>query len=67
MPVVAVMYDQFTELVVALRHIGSPPTRQILDLGATLEFFIRGLAQRGIIVKPLYDPGQAINAYAEGT
>ena len=36
-----------------------PKSGEILDLGSTLEFFIRGLSQRAIIEKILYDPSQA--------
>ena len=58
--VVAVKYDQFTDkLVVAGHRIWQPQPGQILDLGSTLEFFIRGLSQRATIVKLLYDPSQA--------
>jgi hypothetical protein len=31
----------------------------VLDLGSTLEFFIRGLSHRAEIVKLVYDPSQA--------
>ena len=58
--VVAVKYDRNTDkLVVAGHRIWQPQPGQILDLGSTLEFFIRGLSQRAMIVKLLYDPSQA--------
>jgi phage terminase large subunit-like protein len=58
--VVAVKFDNFTDkLVVAGHRIWQPRPGEILDLGSTLEFFIRGLSQRATIVKLLYDPSQA--------
>jgi hypothetical protein len=55
-----VKYDQYTnKLVVAGHRIWQPQPGQILDLGSTLEFFIRGVSQRANIVKLLYDPSQA--------
>lgn len=58
--VVAVKFDNFTDKLVVARHrIWQPRPGEILDLGSTLEFFIRGLSQRATIVKLLYDPSQA--------
>jgi phage terminase large subunit-like protein len=58
--IVAVKYDRYSDkLVVAGHRIWQPRQREILDLGSTLEFFIRGLSQRANIVKLLYDPSQA--------
>ena len=58
--IVAVKYDQFSDrLVVAGHRIWQPRPGEILDLGSTLEFFIRGLSQRAMIEKLLYDPSQA--------
>jgi hypothetical protein len=50
--IVAVKFDQFSDrLIVAGHRIWQPRPGEILDLGATLEFFIRGLSQRATIVK----------------
>jgi phage terminase large subunit-like protein len=58
--IVAVKYDRFSDrLIVAGHRIWMPKSGEILDLGSTLEFFIRGLSQRAIIEKILYDPSQA--------
>ena len=56
----AVKFDQNSDkLVIAGHWIWQPRPGEILDLGSTLEFFIRGLSQRATIVKLLYDPSQA--------
>jgi phage terminase large subunit-like protein len=63
--IVAVKYDQFSDkLQVAGHRIWLPRPGEILDLGSTLEFFIRGLSQRAEIVKLLYDPSQAQRSMA---
>jgi phage terminase large subunit-like protein len=57
--IVAVKYDRFSDrLVVAGHRIWHPRPGEILDLGSTLEFFIRGLSQRATIEKILFDPSQ---------
>jgi phage terminase large subunit-like protein len=58
--IVAVKYERFSDrLVVAGHRIWMPKHGEILDLGSTLEFFIRGLSQRAVIEKLFYDPSQA--------
>lgn len=58
--IAAVKYDTFSDrLVVAGHRIWQPRPGQMIDLGSTLEFFIRGLSTRAEIVKLLYDPSQA--------
>jgi phage terminase large subunit-like protein len=58
--IVAVKYDRFTDkLIVAGHRIWQPKPGEILDLGSTLEFFIRGLSQRAVIEKVMFDPSQA--------
>jgi phage terminase large subunit-like protein len=61
----AVKYDKLSDrLVVAGHRIWQPRPGQMIDLGSTLEFFIRGLSQRAEIVKLLYDPSQAQRSMA---
>jgi phage terminase large subunit-like protein len=57
--VCAVKYDQFSDRLVVAGHRIWMPQGGILDLGSTLQFFIRGLSQRATIVKLVYDPSQA--------
>ena len=57
--IVAVKYDRFSgRLMVAGHRIWHPRPGEILDLGSTLEFFIRGLSQRATLEKVLFDPSQ---------
>lgn len=51
--------DRSDKLVVGGHRIWLPRPGEVLDLGSTLEFFIRGLSQRARIVKLVYDPSQA--------
>ena len=58
--IAAVRWDKFSDrLVLAGHKIWQPRPGETLDLGSTLEFFIRGLSQRAHIVKLIYDPSQA--------
>ncbi len=57
--VVAVKYDTLSDrLVVAGHRIWLPKPGETLDLGITLEYFIRSLLQRARIQKLYYDPSQ---------
>ena len=63
--IVAVRYQEGTDnLEVAGHRIWQPRQGEMVDLGAGLEFFIRGLSQRAEIVKLLYDPSQAQRSMA---
>jgi phage terminase large subunit-like protein len=57
---VAVKFDKETDrLILAGVRIWRPTQGQVLDLGTTLEFFIRKLSRQAEIVSLYFDPSQA--------